>query len=54
MPGYFETLGKYLLFNKYLTCTNMSNAQQKIEHKKKYWSHTAQKRALKYVIIKSL
>ena len=29
MHSYFETLGKYLLFTKYLTSTNMPTAQQK-------------------------
>ena len=29
MHSYFETLGKYLLFNKYLTSTNMLTTQQK-------------------------
>ena len=28
MYSYFETIGKYLLFTKYLTSTNMPNAQQ--------------------------
>ena len=41
MHIYFETLGKYLLFTKYLTIKNMPSAQQKNVHKK-YWSHTAQ------------
>ena len=55
MHNYFKTLGKYLLFTKYPTRTNMPTAQQKKEHKKQYWSHTAQIReALLYIIIKSL
>ena len=29
MHSYFKTLGKYLLFTKYLTSTNMPTAQQK-------------------------
>ena len=29
MHSYFETLGMYLLFTKYLTSTNMPTAQQK-------------------------
>ena len=29
MHSYFETLGKFLLFTKYLTSTNMPTAQQK-------------------------
>ena len=29
MHSYFENLGKYLLFTKYLTSTNMPTAQQK-------------------------
>ena len=29
MHSYFETLGKYLLFTKYQTSTNMPTAQQK-------------------------
>ena len=55
MHSYFETLGKYLLFTKYLASTNMPTAQQKKGHKiKNYWSHTAQIReALLYIIIKS-
>ena len=35
MHCYFETLGKYLLFTKYLTSTNMPTAQQKKGHKLK-------------------
>ena len=35
MHSYFETLGKYLLFTKYLTSTNMPTAQQKKGHTKK-------------------
>ena len=32
MPSYLVTLAKYLLFNKYLTSTNMPTAQQKKGH----------------------
>ena len=35
MDSYFETLGKYLLFTKYLTSTNMPTAQLKKGHKKR-------------------
>ena len=35
MHSYFETLGKYLLFTKYLTSTNMPTAQQKKSTKKR-------------------
>ena len=42
MHSYFKTLGKYLLFTKYLASTNMPTAQQKKGHKKMYLSHTAQ------------
>ena len=51
MHSYFETLGKYLLFTKYLTNTNMPTAQQKKWAQN--WSHTAQIREL-YCIVKSL
>ncbi len=45
MHSYFKTLGKYLLFTKYLTSTNMPTAQQEKRKKKKkhYWSRTAQR-----------
>ena len=33
MHSYFETLGKYLLFTKYLHSTNMPTAQQKKGYK---------------------
>ena len=35
MHSYFETLGKYLLFSKYLTSTNMPTAQQEKRAQKK-------------------
>ena len=35
MHSYFETLGKYLLFTKYLTSTNMPTAQQEKRAQKK-------------------
>ena len=49
MHSNFKTLGKYLLFTRYLSSTNMPTAQQikghKIKRKKEtYWSHTAQRR----------
>ena len=33
MHSYFETLGKYLLFSKFLTSTNMPTDQQQKGHK---------------------
>ena len=33
MRRYFETLGKYSLFTKYLTSTDIPTAQQKKGHK---------------------
>ena len=44
MHSYFEILGKYFLFTKYLTSTNMPTAQQKKGHKKVLVPHCPDKK----------
>ena len=57
MHSYFETFGKYSLFTKFLTSTNMPTAQQKKGHKiknKLLIPHCPDMRGSTLCIIKSL